>query len=583
MSISFLIFANKNMKVVCYIAILLTCIVVLGCSGHSVSEKLADVESLISAEKNDSAYQLLLSIGEEAVSKPEDRAYYNLLKTRICVLVGKPLLSDSLIDVSIAYYQQNPNNGRLIDAYYYKGVGLYQKGEVIQSMLYYKKAEELVSIAGNLRQQHKVAQGISFINSASGKYDMALVYAKQSLSLAKKIEDKKLLADAYYRVGMAFSNIEQEDSAIIYINQTEPYIEYVSEQNKPYFLSNLGYAYIDRDQKKAVDYLHASLSLKETTRALEYLADIKYEAGEQDEAYQLWRKALTINDMTPKDNIIHNLLEYDVEHGKTDEVCKHVNDIIAIKDSIINKVKNDSLKDLQTRYDHQVEMNASNKRIIRWQWAMGGLVILILCLLGYISWKKHKAKLLQMSQEILIAKLRLADSQNRLEIRRLEEVRTETEKQIAILNNDKEKNLQQIAKLAAEKNEVENQMEDLKKIQAQNQQEIVRLEQMMNKWQGNEAKMIRRGILLYDSVNKNEKVLTWTSEDYEAFINYYETSHYRMVTSLRQRYGEITQRNMLYLILVDMGKSKEDICHIMSLDKQSIRSIKFRLKRNTKK
>ena len=287
--------------------------------------------------------------------------------------------------------------------------------------------------------------------------------------------------------------------------------------------------------------------------------------------------------MTPKDNIIHNLLEYDVEHGKTDEVCKHVNDIIAIKDSIINKVKNDSLKDLQTRYDHQVEMNASNKRIIRWQWAMGGLVILILCLLGYISWKKHKAKLLQMSQEILIAKLRLADSQNRLEIRRLEEVRTETEKQIAILNNDKEKNLQQIAKLAAEKNEVENQMEDLKKIQAQNQQEIVRLEQMMNKWQGNEAKMIRRGILLYDSVNKNEKVLTWTSEDYEAFINYYETSHYRMVTSLRQRYGEITQRNMLYLILVDMGKSKEDICHIMSLDKQSIRSIKFRLKRNTKK
>ena len=571
------------MKVVSYIAILFTCITVLGCSCHSLSEKLADAESLILAEKNDSAYQLLLSIGDESVSKPEDRAYYNLLKTRICLLVGKPLMSDSLIDASIAYYQQNPNNERLIDAYYYKGVCLYQSGDVLQSMLCYKKAEELASIAGDLRQQHKIAQGISFINSASGKYDMALVYAKQTLSLAKKIEDKKLLADAYYRVGMAFSNIEREDSAIHYFNLTEPFINFVSEQNKPYFLSNLGYACIDKDKNKAMGYLQASLSLKETTRTLEYLADIKYEAGEQEEAYRLWKKALTINDLTPKDNIIHNLLEYDVEHGKTDDVCRHVNDIIAIKDSIINKVKNDSIKDLQTRYDHQVEMNASNERLIRWQWALSAVVILTLCLIGYIAWRKHKAKLQQMEQEILISKLRLADSQNQLEIKRLEEVRLEAEKQMAILNSDKEQNQQRIEKLTEEKNEAENQIEDLKKIQIQNQQETVRLEQMMNKWQGKESKKIRQGILLYESLNKNEKVMTWTPEDYEAFISYYETAHYQVMRSLRQKYGEITQRNMLYLILVEMGKSKDDICQIMSLDKQSIRSIKFRLNNGTKR
>lgn len=292
---------------------------------------------------------------------------------------------------------------------------------------------------------------------------------------------------------------------------------------------------------------------------------------------------MTINDLTPKDNIIHNLLEYDVEHGKTDDVCRHVNDIIAIKDSIINKVKNDSIKDLQTRYDHQVEMNASNERLIRWQWALSAVVILTLCLIGYIAWRKHKAKLQQMEQEILISKLRLADSQNQLEIKRLEEVRLEAEKQMAILNSDKEQNQQRIEKLTEEKNEAENQIEDLKKIQIQNQQETVRLEQMMNKWQGKESKKIRQGILLYESLNKNEKVMTWTPEDYEAFISYYETAHYQVMRSLRQKYGEITQRNMLYLILVEMGKSKDDVCQIMSLDKQSIRSIKFRLNNGTKK
>ena len=94
---------------------------------------------------------------------------------------------------------------------------------------------------------------------------------------------------------------------------------------------------------------------------------------------------------------------------------------------------------------------------------------------------------------------------------------------------------------------------------------------------------VRQGILLYESLNKNEKVMTWTPEDYEAFISYYETAHYQVMRSLRQKYGEITHRNMLYLILVEMGKSKDDICQIMSLDKQSIRSIKFRLNNGTKR
>ena len=52
---------------------------------------------------------------------------------------------------------------------------------------------------------------------------------------------------------------------------------------------------------------------------------------------------------------------------------------------------------------------------------------------------------------------------------------------------------------------------------------------------------------------------------------------------LHQKYGEITQRNMLYLILVDMGKTRDEICDIMSIDKSSIRSLIYRLNNPRKK
>ena len=147
-----------------------------------------------------------------------------------------------------------------------------------------------------------------------------------------------------------------------------------------------------------------------------------------------------------------------------------------------------------------------------------------------------------------------------------------------------------------ERDEAMSQIDELESRQAQNKDEIIRLEEVrqtaqletreledrMVAWQGKEVQRIRRGIVLYDAVERNEKVLTWTADDYQAFIDYYETAHYEVVSRLRKRYGEPTHRNMLYLLLVDMGKTNEEISQIMSLDKDSIRSIRYRLN-NTKK
>lgn len=320
----------------------------------------------------------------------------------------------------------------------------------------------------------------------------------------------------------------------------------------PNTLIHIAYLYKHTDPQKAKSYLERSLSEMESSNALEHLADIYYDEGNLDKAYEIWKRALLIDDNNPKDVTIHNLLEYDLEHGKTDEVFKRVNEIIAIKDSIIDNLKNDTIRNLQLNFDHEVEMNAAHERLIRWQRALGIIAFLALCLIGYILWRKHKARLQRLENELLTKDYirKMLD----LELRA-----TKTETQLAALQSENDENRQEIQRLETEKAELE---EEAKRLL------------------GKETQIIRRGMLLYDQLLKSERVQTWTNSDYEAIASFFEASHPDAMKEILKKYGRPTTRSMLYLILVDMGKSNDEICRIMSLNGSSLRSLKHRLRKN---
>lgn len=572
------------------LSLVISALLLTGCGSKSIQPQLAEVDSLIVAELNDSAYNIVLSIDEQRISKSEDRAHYNLLMTQTSLLANKPLPSDSLLDEAIRYYQEVHDSEHLADAYYYKGASLYLNHDIQQSLLFYKKAETEIGNSGNVRLRYKIAEALSYINSVNSEYKIALSYATKALKLCEDVHNKRWLADAHFRAGMVYSQIEQYDSALYHFHQIEPVLRYVRTDDLPYMLCNLGMVYLNDDPQKAREYFQKSLSYKEATRPLEFLADMAYEEGHKEEAYHLWKRAMTINDLAPKDNIIHNLLEYDIEHGKTDDVCDQVNEIIAIKDSIINKVKNDTIRDLQIRFDHQVEMNAVNKRLIVWQWILGGVGLLVLILVGYIIWKKQKTKFQKLSFELQIRKLGI-------DLLSLKNSAAEANCQISDLKLENSQKQEEIKTLECSNDNAEKQIKELKTVQNLNQQKIAQLEKVkeeaileareidekLKTWQGKEAYKITRGAYLYDKVLENQKINLWTPADYEAFISYYEIGHYKEIRKIRRKYDNLTQRNLLYLILVDMGKDTDEISNIMSIEKQSIRSMRFRIEHNGKR
>lgn len=311
-----------------------------------------------------------------------------------------------------------------------------------------------------------------------------------------------------------------------------PYFRYIKKKDLPSFLTNAAYVYKYTQPDTAKKYLLESLSQKEHSVTMQHLADIYYMEGNKEEAYRLWKKALAVNDGVPKDNVLHNILDYDMEHGHTDHVCETVNEIIHIKDSMLNSLRNDTLKDLQLRFDHEVAMRRQEQVTANWQRGVLAAVILVILLVAVIIVRRGLEKI------------------------RLQEVQMQI--------NDHVSHIRELEASGEEANE-----------------EIERLSQEIQKLTDEESHKLKQGRSLYDQVVEGKSINEWTIKEKRLFINYYKTIDYRTVSRLKKtkRREPLTEHNLLYLILMEMFDQDEDrVTEILGISGNGMRTLKSRTK-----
>ena len=501
------------------------------CGGGKGNEQLTRVDSLVIAEAHDSAYQTLMAIDERDITTDADRAHYNLLKVQTSLLTSHPVSADSLLNGVMAYYEKHVDHEKLADAYYYKAITQSLKKDYQQSITYYKKAEHLAELSGNLRQKYKIVEGITYVNGIFGNSDLQLQYAKKALELSKKIGNKGWIAYSYYWLSYAYYNMEKDDSVLYYLGKIRPYIDCVEAKNKHVFLSNIGFFLRDTNPKEAIKYLKESLKLQELTYTYEYLAEIYYDEGNMEEAYNLRKKALLVQDAAPKDDVLHNIIQYDLERGKIDSICERINEIIAIRDSIEAMLKNDTIRQLQAKFDIDAAVHKKDQAIIRWQWALIGVIAVVVCLALYIVVKRYKEKLLLRSHQMQIQ---------------------EYMNQISLLKESGEGASQQIEMLSDE------------------------IRRIMDE----KSPRLSQGRMLYDSIMEGRPIVKWSADDEKKFIEYFTATNYRLLSHLRKepRREPLTDHKLIYLLLKEMGKTDKEICDIMGLSDAGLRSIRNRTK-----
>ena len=559
------------MKKICYFISAAILLSFIGCGHQPMTKKLADIDSLIIKEHYDSASAILNSLSEKAMTE-EDKAHYYLLATQLGYVTNHPLPSDSLLDIALTYYNNVGNNKKLADAYYYKSV----RAEVIdndypQAILYGKEAEHLAMKTEDVRLQFKIAESLAFLNAFSGNNLLELQYAKKALALAQKVKNKNWIAHSYNRISFAFANLNQNDSAYYYIEKTVPYIKYIEDFNKMAFLTNIGLLYKDKDPEKAKEYFEEALTYEELPLTLEHLADVYYAEGNEEKAYSLWKKALTRAGGVGYDkaNLIHSIISYDLERGNIDDVSKNVDEIINIKDSILNKLKNDTIKDLQLRFDQEVTVNAANERLIRWQWYSGAIVIIGLLLIGLWLRKRHHLKTMLAKRQIEIQSLVLQVDHKKNEVAKYEN-------RIAQLQTEQLKDNET-------KEELKAQIEELTRQKKEAQSDFLLLSQKMQEWTGAEVEKLRQGILLMANVEEGKCVKNWSDDELKSLINYYCAVHTDFAKTIYKDYQNLSARQCLYLMLVDMKKTEDETSDIMGVAKDSLRSYRFQIKQKANK
>ena len=535
----------------------------LGCDHRPMRDQLATIDSLVIKERFDSAYNMANALDESQMTDEEDLAHYRLLKTQLGHIINQQQPSDSLLDLIITYYKKAGNSQKLADAYYYKSRSSAMKNNYPQAILYGKEAERLAMDTDDIYLQYKITETMAFLNSYCENYLLELQYGKKALALAQKAQNGNWKAYSYNILSVAFQNLGQFDSTLYYIEKSIPYINYIAESDKAAFLMNIGVLYKESDNTKAIEYLEKSLTYGERPLTYEHLADVYYAEGKHEEAYKLWKKALTTDGEYVKDNVLHTILSYNLEHGNLDEANNNIDRIIAIKDSIINVLRNDTIKDLQLRFDHEASINAANERLIRWQWYLGVAAFVLLMLIGLWLLKRQKMRTLLDKRQIEIHQL----------IFQVEEKKNEVlnyESQIAQLKTEQQKDSQTLA-------ELESKIEELSRQKKEAQRDFLAISQKMKEWTGAETEKLRQGALLMGDIENNKSVRHWPIEKLEALIAYYCAVHTDLALRINKTSKKLTNKQILYLILVDMNKDLETMSRIMGIDKNSLRSYKFQI------
>ena len=545
-----------NLRKITYLFAIL--LMLIGCDGMKVSEKLDQIDSLIAQGYIDSASSIHNGLNEVTMMD-EDRAHYRLLATQLGFVTNHPLPSDSLLDLAIVYYNKVGNNQKLADAYYYKSLRSRRNQDYSQAILYGKKSERLATQYNDFPLQFKIAENLAYLNGLCGDDRLQLHYAKKALAIARSVQNKNWMVYTYNKISIAFTNLEQYDSAFYYIEKSIPYFEYVYDSDKVEYLANIGILYKDKDSKKAKEFLKKALSYGEHPGIYDHLADIYYSEGNKEEAYNLWKKALTINGRYERDYIIQSILSYDLERGNIDDVSKNVDEIISIKDSIIDMLKNDTIKDLQLRFDHEVAMHEADKKLLTTQRLLLGSAIVLVLMAFYIFYRKKKDEARQREhQDQLYAYT--------TEIEQLTANKDKALAHISELESNKEANLQKINQLEEEARNAETAIKELN----------LKIKKLLDEG----APKLKEGKRLYDQIMEGQTTLEWTNKDEEYFNKYYAATNYQSYNRIRKvkRVTKLSPHNMFYLILKEMGKSDEEIKRIMVLSPEGLRSIRSRTK-----
>jgi len=515
--------------------LLLATIIVMGCKGGSVTAQLEQIDSLLVHDKVDSALNQLVNIPMKAIHNQEDSAFYFLLLTEAKYRKFGPNAPDSLfINYCTKYYKNSTDNEKLARAYYYKGIIGYKEGLNRKETIYLlKQAEDKANNTNNLLLKHKIYETLSHYNSAFYKKDLALLYAKKTLQIAKELNDNERIATAFLYLAGNYSYFGKMDSLAICIQQCLSLAEFITEKNKAYLYTRIGEFYAESEPEMAKKYLQKAIDIYPQLYTYLCLSNIHLKEHNVEEAQKLWSKALQMNESTKgKLEILKAMRQQSVEQKDFMQANALADSILKMQEQFYEGQRKDQIAEIQAKYDKETAVRDLREKYMTWGLGLLALTTIIVTFLGYKSRQGMKAK------------KELAESKIQLDA---------------------------YTKKAAE-------LESSGKASAT---EINKLHEKINELTHRHSGILAKGKELYDAIEAGGTTVRWTKDDFINCLEYYKMKDLPFVNEMETDYNRLSPKYIFFAILEHEGKSDEDIQRIMGISESTLRSTRSRI--NSKK
>ena len=125
-----------------------------------------------------------------------------------------------------------------------------------------------------------------------------------------------------------------------------------------------------------------------------------------------------------------------------------------------------------------------------------------------------------------------------------------------------------------------DQIRELEDTEKNSSEAIEKLNRQIEDIMGKEGSILRKGKLLYDHIVAGGTVSGWSKKEYDLFFNFYTAINYKKMSRLQKpvRKEKLTQQNLFYLILVEMGFDKKGIAGVLGISETSVNTLKSRTK-----
>ena len=301
----------------------------------------------------------------------DSKPLYYLLLTQANYKNYVQATSDSLINIAVVYYSKSSDIEKYTRALIYQGCVNEELGNLDLAVSCYNKAENIASSSDLVNKAFvKMRLGFLYQSQYVGANILSVNKFKEALDIYKEIDDKHYTILCLSEIGLLYRNDTiKADSALFYINDA---IRIASElpDEKYYLCNNYScraeyYAYIIQDYDKAKKdalkaisfgpeylehpkahlvaakcylqdgkrdscdyYLNRCPPLNTVGDSIGYyrlLSDINLKDGNQEKAFELYKRTVEMSDSTLLASLNHRLLEvekkYDSQQVELQNEC----------------------------------------------------------------------------------------------------------------------------------------------------------------------------------------------------------------------------------------------------------------------